>query len=198
MSVFLTLTLFLRGIADSIGTSNSPQFWFPVFSISRFVKVNASQPSSVVEFGFLRDPCLLFSSKRLFPILVPGLVSCRNRRIFDQCSMRNYWSIESFPEAPIRSSFRSLPGSLENFWQTASIESAHHLSNKPDRNNTAEVPLFCARLFPQYRSNRCGVQVRSFHDNSSQDSPNSNDCQHRLLSDFTDTSQKFLKLFSVS
>ena len=60
MRLLLTLVLFLRGIAASIETSNFLRNYV-FLSVLHHPghNVNASQPSSVVEFGFLRDQCLL-------------------------------------------------------------------------------------------------------------------------------------------
>ena len=61
---------------------------------------------------------------------------------------------------------------------TASMESAHHFSYKRDCYSTADVPSFTrltALSAIPFISGRWGVEVRLFHDKSSQYLPNSND-----------------------
>ena len=73
MSVFLTLTLLLRRIAESIGTSIFSEVLMVFLCVFHHLvhKVNAYQPSSVVDFVFLHDPFLLFSLLRCFSNLGP-------------------------------------------------------------------------------------------------------------------------------
>ena len=61
-------------------------------------------------------------------------------------------------------------------WQEHSMETDHHLSSSPDCSNTADVPSFILRTALSaipFVSDRWGVEVPWFHDNSSHAPPNS-------------------------
>ena len=96
------------------------------------------------------------SSERLFPILVPGLVSCRNRMIFNSApkGLLEHWVV---PRSVYQKVFRHLPRSLEKIGtqQQLSIESVHHFLVQARLQLLQKfLPLFCARLLPQCRSSR--------------------------------------------
>ena len=80
-----------------------------------------------------------------------------------------------------------------------STESAHRFSSKPDCNNIADVPLFTlrtARSAIPFVSDRWGVEVRWFHENSSQDLPNSNELsQCKFLLAFVTVWDTFVNSF---
>ena len=62
------------------------------------------------------------------------------------------------------------------------------------------LPLFCGRLFSAMPvvSNRWKIEVRKFHEKSSQDSPNSNEFLVLMTFGFFYGSRNFRRLFSVS
>ena len=81
------------------------------------------------------------------------------------------------------------------------MESDHHFSSNPDCNNTADVPSFTLRAALSaipFVSDGWGADVLWFHDNSSQDGPNSKELSVCTTAGFCDGSRNFFELVSVS
>ena len=81
------------------------------------------------------------------------------------------------------------------------MESAHHSFSRPDCNSTADVSSFTPRAALSaipFVSDLCGVDVQWFHENSSQDLPNSEEFTVQMTFGFLVGSENFCKLFWVS
>ena len=81
------------------------------------------------------------------------------------------------------------------------MESNHHFSFNRGRKNAADVPSFTRRIARSaipFVSERWGVGVRWFHENSSQDLPNSQKKSVWMTFGFCDGSRNFRRLCSVS
>ena len=147
------------------------------------------------RLGFsVTHACFCISSERLFSNLGPwtGLVQ-RNRRIFNQCSKKELLEHRMVPRSANQDKFSHPPGILEHFADSKhSIESVHHFSYTPDFLYSAHVSFRNAVRIDKIF--KCGDSM-IIHHKIPQFPMN---CEHKLLSDFVDTSRKFLKLFSVS
>ena len=80
-------------------------------------------------------------------------------------------------------------------------ESDHHLSSNLDCSNTADVPSFTRRMARSampFFSDRWGVEVRWFHDRSSQDFPKSNEVSLQNIFGFVDGYRNFRKHFCIT
>ena len=77
----------------------------------------------------------------------------------------------------------------------------HHFSSNPDCSNTAEVPSFTLRTALSampFVSDRRGVEVRWFHDRSSEDLPNFKEMSVWITFGLCDGSRNFLWTLFVS
>ena len=113
----------------------------------------------------------------LTKLVEPWLVVCRNRNTFNHCSERNDRSFKWTS----KSSLTRCSPICHEVLNISQIAIAIHRTRPPyfiHSNNTADVPSFILRTALSaipFVSDRWSVEVRWYHERSSQDLPNSNE-----------------------
>ena len=184
-------------VSPFIGVDTSCALSLRAWSSDASIFCNSSMSAtnmSPAEENIWKDfPAELMQSRQVFR---------RNRVMFDHCSKRYNWSAEVFSEPPF---IWCLP-IRQKILNISQIAATFHGIRPPvfiqtDCNSAARVPSLTLRTALSaipFVSERWGVHVQWFHDNSSQDLPNSKELSVWMTFGFLVGSRNFCSLFWIS